>query len=146
MGRWKSDAFKKSYKVIFCGIYLLTLFLAVFSCCRLQRQDNFWKPWCVFLIHWFTLKTTVVLVHVFTFICQNEISTRVLGRVSALHGLWRFHCPHLCRHYMWNDGFSWYSEFNEPVMCFMFTYIAILLHHVFYIAFTNRAQHIFHFG
>ena len=23
MGRWKSDALKKSYKVIFCGIYLL---------------------------------------------------------------------------------------------------------------------------
>ena len=44
------------------------------------------------------------------------------------------------------DILTSYSEFNEPVMCFMFSYIAILLRHVFCIAFTNRAQHIFHFG
>ena len=38
------------------------------------------------------------------------------------------------------DILTWYSDFSKPGMNF---HIAILLHHVFCIPFTNRAQDIF---
>ena len=43
------------------------------------------------------------LVFVISFVCQHEMCAGV-GRCPALQGLWRIHCPHLRRQYMFNDS------------------------------------------
>ena len=99
-------------------IHLLTLFLlffhVVFSCCC--------NLWSVFIIHWFTLKSTLVLVFTFHW---SKWNCAGVGRAPALHGLWRFHCPHLRRQYMFNDSLYLFSfdilRLINPVLCLKFT-------------------------
>ena len=71
---------------------------------------------------------------------ENFSLTCCLPKFCLFPVLW-WYCPQLCRQLqVCFDILTWYSDFSKPGMNF---HIAILLHHVFCIALTNRAQHIF---
>ena len=134
---------QKIYQDIFSEIYLLNLLLVVFLCCCLQGQHNVFQK-CIWLC------CLIFLPHIYFFHYIYFVKMQFVlgwGVPLLLHGLWRFHCPHLRRQYLFNDNLYWYFhlvyiEFNKQAMCNNF-HIAILLHAVLlYCLYEQSSAHI----
>ena len=93
-------------------------FLVIFSC-------------CFFLLLQFVIRVYHSLVYVEEYIGIGIYISLVkmklcwVGRAPALHGLWRFHCPHLRRQYIFNDSLYLFSfdilRLINPVLYLKFT-------------------------